>query len=85
LAQNRLGLGLRASKGLANFTIGHVSVPVEVIADGSGASRPWRDFHWRVVVPPNTTAEVHVPTTDAETVTENGWPVNEAQRRIVTG
>ncbi|MFH1715980.1 MAG: family 78 glycoside hydrolase catalytic domain [Planctomycetota bacterium] len=42
----------------------------------------WRieegSFHWRITVPPNTTAEVHVPTTDAETVTESGRPVNEA-------
>ena len=36
-------------------------------------------FHWMVSVPPNTTAEVHVPTTDVNKVTESRHPVAEAQ------
>ncbi len=40
------------------------------IADGS--------FHWRIVVPPNTTAEVYVPATKAEAVTESGRPANQS-------
>ena len=35
-------------------------------------------FTWTVVVPPNTTATVHVPTTDPAGVTEGGKPVIEA-------
>ena len=34
-------------------------------------------FHWRIEVPPNTTAEVYVPTVDAERVTEGGRPVKQ--------
>ncbi|MBC8217599.1 MAG: family 78 glycoside hydrolase catalytic domain, partial [Planctomycetes bacterium] len=36
-------------------------------------------FHWRITVPPNTTAEVHVPTTDVDEVTENNQPAVQAQ------
>jgi alpha-L-rhamnosidase len=35
-------------------------------------------FHWHVVIPPNTTATVHIPTKDAAIVTEGGKPANEA-------
>jgi hypothetical protein len=36
-------------------------------------------FYWKVTVPPNTTAEVHIPTTDTEKVTENRHPTVQAQ------
>jgi alpha-L-rhamnosidase len=36
-------------------------------------------FLWHIVVPPNTTAEVHVPTTDAAAVTEGGQPARHTQ------
>ena len=36
-------------------------------------------FYWMVTVPPNTTAEVHIPTTDLEKVTENRHPPAQAQ------
>ncbi len=36
-------------------------------------------FYWQVIIPPNTTAEVHVPTNDADKVTESGRPANQAQ------
>lgn len=36
-------------------------------------------FHWRITVPPNTTAEVHVPAAEASAVTESGRPVRQAQ------
>jgi alpha-L-rhamnosidase len=35
-------------------------------------------FLWSIVVPPNVTAEVHVPTTAAE-VTESGRPADQAE------
>jgi hypothetical protein len=35
-------------------------------------------FFWRVAVPPNTTAEVHVPAADAEGVTESNRPAAQA-------
>ncbi len=34
-------------------------------------------LYWKVVVPPNTTATVHLPTTDSGNVTESGKPVNQ--------
>ncbi|MCH8121134.1 MAG: family 78 glycoside hydrolase catalytic domain [Planctomycetes bacterium] len=36
-------------------------------------------FYWQFTVPPNTTAEVHVPATDAEKVTESHRPVAQVQ------
>jgi alpha-L-rhamnosidase len=36
-------------------------------------------LRWEVEVPPNTTAEIHVPTCDPATVTESGRPVTEAE------
>ncbi|MHC4244816.1 MAG: alpha-L-rhamnosidase-related protein, partial [Planctomycetota bacterium] len=36
-------------------------------------------FFWKVTIPPNTTAEVHIPATDIEKVTENRHPTSEAQ------
>ena len=36
-------------------------------------------LRWEVEVPPNTTAEIHVPTSDPETVTESGRAVTEAE------
>ncbi len=36
-------------------------------------------FNWRIDVPPNTTAEVHVPATDTKDVTENGRPAGQAE------
>jgi alpha-L-rhamnosidase len=49
---------------------------------GQIASR-WRiengQFLWQITVPPDTDAEVHVPTTDAGQVTENGRPARQAQ------
>jgi alpha-L-rhamnosidase len=38
-----------------------------------------RRFHWHITVPPNTTAEVHVPTADADKVTEGGRPAKQSQ------
>jgi alpha-L-rhamnosidase len=42
----------------------------------------WRmldgQFHWDVRVPPNTTATVYVPASDAKEVTEGGVPADEA-------
>ena len=35
-------------------------------------------FHWQVIIPPNTTATVYVPTRDAAAVTEGGKPAAEA-------
>jgi len=35
-------------------------------------------FHYRIAVPPNTTAEVHVPATDLKDITESGRPVAQA-------
>src|SRR5262249_49276724 len=37
-----------------------------------------RDFQWDVAVPPNTTATVYVPATDATVVTEGNKPASEA-------
>jgi alpha-L-rhamnosidase len=31
-------------------------------------------FHWEITVPPGSTATIHVPTTDAASVRENGQP-----------
>jgi alpha-L-rhamnosidase len=36
-------------------------------------------FHWYFTVPPNTTAEVHVPTSDVEKITESGRPIGQSQ------
>ena len=36
-------------------------------------------FHWRIAVPANTAAEVHVPTTDPKTVTESSQSAGQAQ------
>jgi alpha-L-rhamnosidase len=36
-------------------------------------------FLWSIVVPPNVTAEVHVPTTPAGRVTESGRPADQAE------
>jgi alpha-L-rhamnosidase len=36
-------------------------------------------FHWQVIVPPNTTATVYIPTKNAAIVTEGGGPANEAE------
>ena len=36
-------------------------------------------FYWNVTVPPNTAAEVHVPTGDAKTITESGRPVDQSR------
>lgn len=35
-------------------------------------------FRWKVSVPPNTQATIHVPTSDEETVLESGQPLGEA-------
>ncbi len=35
-------------------------------------------FYWHLTVPPNTTAEVYVPTGDAKTITENGRPIDQS-------
>ena len=37
-----------------------------------------RRFDWRVVVPPNTTATVYVPTRQPDSVRESGRPASEA-------
>jgi alpha-L-rhamnosidase len=36
-------------------------------------------FVWKIGVPPNTTATVHVPTRDAASVTEGGKPMSQAE------
>lgn len=36
-------------------------------------------FYWHVTVPPNTTAEVHVPTSDAEKITESDRPIDQSR------
>jgi len=36
-------------------------------------------FQWQITVPPTTSAEVHVPTTDVNTVTESGRSAGQAQ------
>jgi alpha-L-rhamnosidase len=36
-------------------------------------------FDWQVSIPPNTTATVYVPATDATGVTESGQPADSAQ------
>jgi alpha-L-rhamnosidase len=40
---------------------------------------PHGRFFWQITVPPNTSAEVHVPATDAGNVTESGRPADQAQ------
>ncbi len=35
-------------------------------------------FDWRVIVPPNTTATLHIPAKDISHVTEDGQPVKDA-------
>lgn len=42
-------------------------------------------FTWRIAVPANTTATVHVPADDAGTVTESGAPVGKAAGVTVKG
>jgi len=43
----------------------------------------WRieddNFHWRITVPANTTAEVYVPTANPETITEGNQPIAQSQ------
>jgi len=36
-------------------------------------------FHWKITLPVNTTATVHVPTTDPQAVREGDTPAAEAQ------
>jgi alpha-L-rhamnosidase len=36
-------------------------------------------FDWQITVPPNTTATVYLPTTDAARVTEGGQPINKVK------
>ncbi len=36
-------------------------------------------FHWQITVPPNTTAEVHVPATEPDIVTESGKTIDQAE------
>ena len=36
-------------------------------------------LYWHVTIPSNTTAEVHIPTTGADKVTESGRPISQAQ------
>ena len=36
-------------------------------------------FRWNITIPPNTTATVHVPTSDPESVTESGTPAADAE------
>jgi len=36
-------------------------------------------FYWHIIVPPNTTAEVYVPTTDIDKVTENSGTAERSQ------
>ncbi|MEQ8848960.1 family 78 glycoside hydrolase catalytic domain [Botrimarina sp.] len=42
-------------------------------------------FRWRVLVPPGSTAEVHLPTDDAEKVTVDGDALDEIEGVTVTG
>jgi alpha-L-rhamnosidase len=42
-------------------------------------------FTWRIAVPANTTATVHVPSDDPGTVTESGAPVSKAEGMKVQG
>jgi alpha-L-rhamnosidase len=37
------------------------------------------EFHWDIVVPPNSTATVYVPAKDAKTVSESGKPAEQAE------
>lgn len=50
----------------------HVSVYGKIVSD-------WKlvegQFHWRIEVPPNTTATAHIPTTAAELVRESGQSI----------
>jgi alpha-L-rhamnosidase len=36
-------------------------------------------FYWHVTVPPNTTAELHVPSSEIEKITESGRPIDQSQ------
>ncbi len=42
-------------------------------------TRTGKAFRWTVTVPPNTTATVHVPTSDAGSVTESGASLADAK------
>jgi alpha-L-rhamnosidase len=41
--------------------------------------RDQNTFSWEVVIPPNTTAEIHVPSKDPEAVTEGGAPFSSSK------
>ena len=85
-------VGIRQSPDSIGFK--HLLLKPEPVGDLTSASgyydsihgrieSRWRieddRFHWRITVPPNTTAEVHVPTADAGTVTESGRSAQQAQ------
>lgn len=44
----------------------------------SSWAREGKKFTLDLVIPPNTTATVHLPAADAATVTEGGHPIGEA-------
>ncbi len=83
-------VGIRQASGSVGFR--HVLLRPEPVGDltsaagyydsvrGRIASR-WRiengQFLWQITVPANADAEVHVPTTDADRVTENGQPAQQ--------
>ncbi len=61
--------------GDLNSATGHYDSPYGRIESG------WKiengHFDWHIVVPPNTTAEVHVPATDADLVLEGNAPARQ--------
>jgi alpha-L-rhamnosidase len=85
-------IGIRQAPDSAGFE--RLILRPEPVGDLTGASghydsvrgrieSRWRiengQFLWRVSVPPNTSAELHVPATDAGKVTEGGRPVDQTR------
>jgi alpha-L-rhamnosidase len=70
ILQPRPGGGLTHAEGALRTLYGRIRSAWRI---ESGRLR------WDVEVPPNTTAEIHVPTCDPESVTEGGRPAAEAE------
>jgi alpha-L-rhamnosidase len=65
----RIVAGLTSARGTLDSPQGAVS---------SSWQTRGGEFHWDIVVPPNATATVYLPTTDSATVREGGKPVAQS-------
>lgn len=65
-----LGAGINWVKGHHDTVKGRIASDWQLEAD---------QFRWTVTVPPNTTATVYIPATDAATITESGAPLSAAE------